>query len=523
MNTSNIPQHIQVLVIGGGPAGSYAASCLARENIKVCVLEADKFPRYHVGESMMVALRHYLRFIDLEESFENHGFNRKVGAAFRLNRENREGYTDFIARNKANYSWNLLRAESDQLMLQHAATSGALVFEETRVTEVQFENSTSESRPTSATWRRKDGSTGKITFDWLIDASGRTGLVSTKNLQNRKYNQSLKNVACWGYWRGTGTYAPGTSRAGSPWFEALTDESGWAWFIPLHDGLTSIGVVMNQKVANQKKLQMPKENNSLTTHYLEQLQFAPDIIALIGEGTLNKIDNGPTIRSASDYSYSASSYAGPRYRLAGDAAAFIDPFFSSGVHLAITSGLSAAASICASIRGDCTEDQAHQWHTTKVGASYTRFLVVVLAAYRQMHAQEHPVLSDVDEKNFDRAFEHFRPIIQGHSDIATTDYTEDLRRTIDFCAHAFEPSEPEPTPLPVISEVPAAATAPNGTVVEDKELAGLDSESKRVLKELSSRGEMNNSSFEHIDNLVSDIFDGFRLRLQHGSLGLAKV
>jgi len=129
------------------------------------------------------------------------------------------------------------------------------------------------------------------------------------------------------------------------------------------------------------------------------------------------------------FSYSATHYAGPGYRLVGDAGAFIDPFFSSGVHLAISSGLSAAATICSTIRGELTDEVACQWHSAKVGTSYTRsvslsqaesrrhddlralrsFLVVVLAAYRQMHAQNHAVLSDIDEDNFDRAFEHFRP------------------------------------------------------------------------------------------------------------------
>lgn len=221
-------------------------------------------------------------------------------------------------------------------MLRHAEAAGALVFEETKVTEVQFDGTGPDARPVSANWRNKQGQTGKITYDFLIDASGRTGLVSSKNLHNRKFNQNLKNVASWGYWKGTGVYSPTTSRAGSPWFEALlgmfnivliepfsqyvVDESGWAWFIPLHNGTTSIGVVMNQDVSTKKKQALPKENSSSEAFYLDQLKLAPDIIDLIGKGTLVTDADGPTVRSASDYSYSASNYAGPHYRLAGDAA-----------------------------------------------------------------------------------------------------------------------------------------------------------------------------------------------------------
>lgn len=115
------------------------------------------------------------------------------------------------------------RAQADELLLRHAAASGALVFEETRVTSVEFDGEDgTKARPISAQWRDKEGKAGKITFDWLVDASGRNGLVSTKNLNNRKFNQSLKNVACWGYWKGTGVYSPQTPRRGSPYFEALT-------------------------------------------------------------------------------------------------------------------------------------------------------------------------------------------------------------------------------------------------------------------------------------------------------------
>ncbi|KAF7335081.1 FAD/NAD P-binding domain-containing protein [Mycena venus] len=110
----------------------------------------------------------------------------------------------------------------------------------------------------------------------------------------------------------------------------------------------------------------------------------------------------------------------------------IDPFFSSGVHLAFAGGLSAAASIAASIRGHCTEADAIQFHNDKVGTSYTRFLIAVLSIYRQINAQAAPVLSDIDEDNFDRAFDFLRPVIQGSADIDKTVTEDILQRTMDF-------------------------------------------------------------------------------------------
>jgi flavin-dependent dehydrogenase len=114
-----------------------------------------------------------------------------------------------------------IRSEFDELLLRHASKCGATVIEETRVTEVQFE-SKGRGRPVSATWKNTGtGMEGHISFDYLVDASGRNGLMSTKYLKNRRFNKALNNVACWGYWEGTDSYMPGTTRENAIWVEAL--------------------------------------------------------------------------------------------------------------------------------------------------------------------------------------------------------------------------------------------------------------------------------------------------------------
>ena len=138
--------------------------------------------------------------------------------------------------------------------------------------------------------------------------------------------------------------------------------------------------------------------------YIESVKMVPEIQALLSEAELVS-----DIKAASDWSYSASSYASPNVRISGDAGCFIDPFFSSGVHLALASGLSAALTICAAKNGTCTEAVAAKWHTSKVGESYTRFLLIVLSALKQIRQGEDAVLSDFDEDGFDKAFAHFRP------------------------------------------------------------------------------------------------------------------
>lgn len=139
--------------------------------------------------------------------------------------------TDFIAVNgPKGYAWNVIRSEADHLIFKHAAANGAKTFDGVKVQSIEFDapaEGTSDEdlgRPTAATWKAKDGTTGVVSFDYLVDASGRQGIVSTKYLKNRKYNQGLKNMAKWGYWTNVKPYAPGTAREGAPFFEALTGD-----------------------------------------------------------------------------------------------------------------------------------------------------------------------------------------------------------------------------------------------------------------------------------------------------------
>ena len=138
--------------------------------------------------------------------------------------------------------------------------------------------------------------------------------------------------------------------------------------------------------------------------YKESLKLAPTGYALVAKGELVS-----DIRHASDWSYSAPQYSSPYIRIAGDAGCFIDPYFSSGVHLAFASGLSAAMTICASMKGECNELEAARWHSTKVAEGYTRFLLVVMSATKQIRGGEQPILSDWDDEGFDVAFDAFRP------------------------------------------------------------------------------------------------------------------
>ena len=184
---------------------------------------------------MLASLRPFLKFVDLDQTFREYGFNKKVGAAFKLNQKKREGYTDYLkAGGPEAYTWNLVRAESDDIMFRHAGKQGAKIFDGVKVESIEFAEESgldvpvdgkvaNLGRPTSVSWSRKsDGAKGSIKVEYIVDGSGRQGVVSTKYMKNRKFNQGLKNVASWGYWKGAGEYAMNTPRQNSPFFEALT-------------------------------------------------------------------------------------------------------------------------------------------------------------------------------------------------------------------------------------------------------------------------------------------------------------
>lgn len=173
--------------------------------------------------------------------------------------------------------------------------------------------------------------------------------------------------------------------------------------LPLHNGTVSIGAVVRRDIFLAKKKALPEGTTEAQT-LASLVRLCPTISSYLEPAEL-----ASEVRQAADYSYSASAYAGPYFRIVGDAGCFIDPFFSSGHHLALSSALAAATSINASIKEECGEVDASRWYAKKVDHGYTLFLVVVMAALKQIRMQEQPILSDLDEEGFDRAFAVFRP------------------------------------------------------------------------------------------------------------------
>ncbi len=239
----NIPEETQVLVIGGGPGGATAATLLAREGFEVTLLEAARFPRYHIGESLLPSILQVMDLMGAREKMEAAGFQRKNGAYLMWGDESWPlNFGELSGSNT--YAFQVTRAEFDAFLLDHARSQGVRVFEGVEVRDVEFDG----ERPVSAGWLAKaghgadTGRQGRTRFTYLIDGSGRDGLLANHYLRNRRYHKVFQNIAVWGYYKDANRL-PG-SRSGDIAVGSIP--AGWLWGIPLSDGTMSVGAVLHR-------------------------------------------------------------------------------------------------------------------------------------------------------------------------------------------------------------------------------------------------------------------------------------
>jgi flavin-dependent dehydrogenase len=391
-----------ILVIGGGPAGSTAAGLLARSGFDVTLVERDRFPRYHIGESILPSCRPIFELLGVWDKVKAHGFQPKGGAFFHWGTEEWEvSFTDQGATN----AWQVVRSEFDQILLEHAAELGVEVVEGVTIRKVDF----ADGRPEAVEWvdTKDPHKSGRMAVDHIIDASGRGGVLA-RQTGTRRFHDVFRNVAAWSYWTGSQPLDHGPAGA----IQVCSVPNGWFWAIPLHDGTLSVGLVTGRDIFNDSKQRL----GSIQAVYDEALAVCPTLL-----GMLENAEQVTEMKVEQDYSYVADTFCGPGYLLAGDAACFLDPLLSTGVHLATYSGMLAAASLASVLRGDVAEEEAWNFYQTTYRHAYERLLVLVSVFYESYRGKDYHFYNaqklTAGERNRLNVQESFDRIITGIADL----------------------------------------------------------------------------------------------------------
>ena len=336
-----------VVVIGGGPAGSTVSTLLAQQGCRVQLFERERFPRFHIGESLIPETYWVLKRLNMLPKMQQSHFTRKYSVQF-VNAEGRESAPFYFWDNKpheCSQTWQVVRSEFDKLMLENARAHGVEAREGVRVHEVLFEG----DRAVGVRIKDEEGFR-EVRAKVVVDASGQNGLLMNK-LRLRVWDPILNKGAIWTYWEGA-TRDAGRD-AGATLVIQNGNRSGWFWYIPLHDNITSIGIVAPFDYLFKGRTDYAKT-------YDEEVELCPGV-----KERVSKAKKVTGYFATKDYSYRSKQVAGDGWVLVGDAFGFLDPLYSSGVLLALRSGEMAADAIVEGLKkNDTSGAQLGRWGQT---------------------------------------------------------------------------------------------------------------------------------------------------------------
>lgn len=366
-----------VIVVGGGPAGSTVGTLVAKQGHRVLLLERERFPRHQIGESLLPATIHFIcPLLGVSEEIASAGFVKKLGGQLLWGKSPKPwsfsfGATPALAGPNA-YAYQVRRADFDHILLNNAKKHGVdvreqhtvrgLIQEDGRVVGVRFTDAAGEEHTARARY--------------VVDAAGNTTHTSSV-VGERVYSKYFRNVALYAYYEGGGRLPE--PQSGSIYVAAF--DEGWFWYIPLSDGLTSVGAVIDRKHADLLK----QDPEAAMNRFMDR---CPSIRELLGSG--KRVTEGiyGEYRVRKDWSYCNTKFAGSGAVLVGDAACFIDPVFSSGVHLATYGALLAARSINTCLAGELDELRSFEEFELRYRREYGNFYQFLLAFYDMHHDEE---------------------------------------------------------------------------------------------------------------------------------------
>ncbi|WP_431971043.1 tryptophan 7-halogenase [Nocardia sp. bgisy134] len=372
-------EQVDVVVVGGGPGGSTAATLLARRGRRVILLEKERFPRYQIGESLLPATVHGVcKLLGVEQEIAEAGFMNKRGGSFRWGTN--PVPWNFLFSISPEFSgptsnaYQVERAKFDEILLKNAARHGVDVREECETTGVLDDGGVVRG----VTYRDKDGTQHAVSATYVVDASGNRSRLWQTTGGERKYSEHFQNIALFGYFNG-GDRLP-SPNSGNILCEAF--DEGWMWYIPLTDDLTSVGAVISREHA--AKLQGDQEK---ALHgFIDKTSYVRNMLT-----SAKRVDDDSIygeIRTRKDYSYANTRFHAPGIVLVGDAACFIDPVFSTGVHLATYSAVLAARSINSVFDGTASAERAFAEFEGRYRREYAVFYEFLSSFYNMQQAED---------------------------------------------------------------------------------------------------------------------------------------
>ncbi len=352
--------HYDCVVVGGGPAGSTAAAIIAEGGCSTLLVERDKVPRFHVGESLMPETYWTLQRLGLLEQMRSRGFVEKRSVQF-VSHSGRESQPFFFRDHdprECSQTWQVDRAEFDEMLFQNAAARGAECHDQTRVMSVTF----SGDRAQGVKLSMADGRTCDVGARVVVDATGQQTMIAN-SLGLRTDDPNMRNAAIWGYYRDA--RRDQGDNGGATIILHTQGKQSWFWFIPLANQITSIGVV---GAADH----LLKGRGKPAEVFEQELEKCTALVDRLSQASLDS-----PLRVAKEFSYTTRQQAGNGWVLVGDAFGFIDPVYSSGVYFALKSGELAADAIVQGLRkGDTSSEQLASWvESFSSGAHWIRKLV----------------------------------------------------------------------------------------------------------------------------------------------------